>query len=721
MKKIHLLLFALLFFAGCEKDDTFPAGPGQEQKLCTLQAKDIFYDRVTLQGEYNPAGGGTAASQGFVLSPAKEEDAATEYRLPDVRTGRFELRIDGLERKTDYCVRAFVLGSSGEKVYANRILFRTDSIRIDPPGAPTGEVTVVDGKTVTVREKGSSLGDEALTAQERRSAVVKPADYGIYYWPAGEERSNAGKFSLGEPLANLKSVSDEVVYEVGGLLPDTEYNYVLYIRSGVYFNSDKWKSFSHEAESERGTFRTRALETPAVTTGPASEITPTSLTVSGVLDSDGYDPDARFGIEYGAGPSEFSGKAYAAELEEGSNAYKVFVKGLAPNTTYYYRAFVENDRAEAKGSSVESFRTDAEGRPVVAEYLLDYDFRVSRFTDRSVVLRAKLLSDGGAPLTAKGFLYGTSSDAVDRKLEIGEPVASDGMYDYFEGSLADLPQGTVYFKPYAANAHGETIYEEVCQIHTAVDGGQLYVLDLESGQTPTYKNMVYGAARLIYYELDPVRSGNTVYYLLDRNLGATTAFEERFYDQAFDPGITHPELFEAAGYYYQFDRAIPSATPDVKVVTNMSSIPWRWTQSEAMYDDPAMNLKGDVWTVDNCPEGYTMATGEDLTAIVNALEPISSRQTLPNLFRATRFGVTGWRAPANGNMTNGSLVTSEVWCADAGTPKGTGKNTGAYIMRIGAPPAGTFSIAVATSRFTGRPIRCLRKVVLEPEKEFALR
>lgn len=75
-------------------------------------------------------------------------------------------------------------------------------------------------------------------------------------------------------------------------------------------------------------------------------------------------------------------------------------------------------------------------------------------------------------------------------------------------------------------------------------------------------------------------------------------------------------------------------------MTNMSSVPWRWTQSEAMFDDPPMNLKGDEWTVDNCPEGYSMATTGDLTAIVNAIEPTPARQTLPNLFKATRFGTT---------------------------------------------------------------------------------
>lgn len=718
MKKTLYLMLAL--FSACENDDTTVVGPAQE--LSTLQTKDIFYNCATLQGAYNPAGE-QVASQGFALSAAPIEGAntGTEYLLPAVQTGRFELRVEGLERKTDYYVKAFVVKNSGRKVYGNKIVFRTDSVLIDPPGAPTGEVTVVDGKTISVCETGSTLGDEELTDEDKRSTTVKPGDYGIYYWTDAEGRKNARKFSLGEPLANLHTISDEVVYEVDNLTPDTEYHYVLYIRSAVYFNGDKWKSFSKEVEGVAGTFRTKAIERPVVTTGGVSDLTPTSLTISGVLDFNGYDPDARFGVEYGRSSTEFTDRAYAAGLEEKSKDYKVFVKGLQPDTKYYYRAFVENDAFSAAGSVVNSFTTDGEGNPVVEEYLLDYDFRVSNITVNSVVLRARLLSDGGAALTSKGFLYGTSADAIDRRLEIPGEVMSDGMYDYFEGKLTDLAEGIVYYKPFAANAHGETVYGEICQIHTAVTGGALYGLDLESGLTPSYKNMVYGDTQLLYYELDPIVSGNTVYYLLDRNLGATKACGEHFYDKAFDTGITYPLLFEAAGYYYQFDRAIPSSTPDVKVVTNMSTPPWRWTQSEAMFDDPPMNLTGDVWTVDNCPEGYTMATTEDLTAIVNALEPTQARQTLPNLFRATRFGVTGWRAPANGNMTNGSLVTSELWCADAGTPKGTGKNTGAYVMRIGAPPTGSFSIAAAASRFTGRPIRCLRKVTSDTGRTQALR
>ncbi len=712
MKKIIYISLIFALFAACEKDEVSSGGT-LKQELITLQAKNIFYNSATLQGEYNPQGD-RASSQGFALSlsPIEGDNIGTEYIIPSVESGKFELRVEGLERKKDYYVKAFIVRSSGEKVYGNNIVFTTDSIVINPPGAPEGEVTVIDGKTLSVSETGTTLGDEEMTSTDKSTATVKPGDYGIYYWTDEQGRENADKFSIGEPLANLNDITDEVVYEVEGLKPNTKYNYVLYIQTGVYYNGGKWKSFSKEVEGTSGTFQTKALETPVVTTGEASDVTPTSSTITGALDFNGFDPEARFGIEYGESSASFDGKAYAEGLEEKSVEYKVFVKDLQPNKQYYYRAFAENDDFTGYGNDIKSFTTDSEGMPVVDEYLLDYDFRVEKFTVTSVVLRAKLLSDGGSALTSKGFLYGTSATALDTRVEVGSDIQSDGTYDYFETELTALPEGIIYYKPFATNQHGEAVYGEVCQIRTAVDGGLLYVLDTERGQTPAYNNMVLSNTSLTYYELDPIVSGNTVYYMLDRNVGATMPYQESFYDKAFDTDISYPSLFEAAGYYYQFDRPIPSATPDVKVVTNMSSAPWRWTQSESMYDPP-MNLTGDVWTVNNCPEGYTMATSEDMTAIINAIEPTVARQTLPNLFKATRFGTTGWRAPANGNMTNGSLETCDLWLADAGTPKGTGKNTGAYILRIQAPPAGTFSIATASTRFTGRPIRCLRKVTSE--------
>jgi len=707
MKKIIYIALAAALFAGCKKDRVSDGGPTREM-ITTLQTRDIFYNNATLQGTYN--GAGSVSSLGFALSrkPVEGDNTGDEYLLSEIQTGTFCLRVDGLERKATYYVKAFAVTDAGEKIYGNNIVFRTDSIIINPPGPSTGAVTALDGKTVSVVQRATDLGDSNMTAADKKVATVKPADFGMYYWTDDQGRANAGKFSLGEAFSNPKTISSDATYKVNELKPGTTYNYTLFIKTGVYYYTDKWKVFSQEVESEPGTFTTMTLEAPQVATGNVVDATPTSAVLAGVLVYNGRDPEVKFGIEYRLGSEQGYTKVYASGIDNAAfQSYTVFVKGLAPSTEYFYRAFASNDSFDAQSDDVRNFYTNAAGLPVLDNYLLDYDFRVAHFTLSSVVLRGKLLSDGGSALNSKGFYYGASPQTMDTKVSVSGDLLFDGVYDYFETDLGNLPQGIIYYKPFAANAYGEAVFGQVCQISTAIDGGLLYTLDATSTKKPMYNNMVLSTTKLTYFDLDPIISDNTIYYMLDRNLGATIPYDASFYDQSFDTNNSYPQLFDAAGYYYQFDRPIPSATPDVKVITNMGDA--GWSQDATLYNPP-MNT-GATWLNNNCPAGYVMPTSADLTAIVTAIRPNKAEQTLPNLFKATRFGTTGRRAPANGNMTNnpqGQLTGSDLWVKDAGSA------ANAQVMRIETPPAGTFSIGTVP-RYTGRPVRCIRTVTIDQQ------
>jgi len=710
MKKIIYMAIAAALFAGCKKDGVSDGGPAQQKMITTLQAKDIFYNNATLQGTYD--GTGNVSSLGFALSilPVGESNEGDQYLMDKVQTGTFALRVDGLERKMTYYVKAFAINSAGEKIYGNNIIFRTDTMIINPPLPPTGTVATVDGKTVSVTERFTDLGDSGLKTDDRKVVAVRPADIGMYYWTDDQGREKAEKFSLGEAFSNPKLVNTDVIYNVGGLLPGTTYNYILFLKTGAYYNTDKWKTFSQEIMGASGTFTTMTLEDPQARTGNVVDTTPTSAMVAGVLDDNGHDPEVKFGIEYRivSGTDADYAKVYSLGIDNATlHSYSVFIKGLAPSTEYFYRAFAENDDFNTQSSDVRSFVTNAAGLPVLDSYLLDYDFRVANFTLSSVVIKGKLLSDGGSTLTSKGFYYGFSPQTVmDTKLPVSDALLFDGVYDYFQTTLNALPEGIVYYKPFAVNEHGETVLGETCQIGTAIDGGFLYQFDATIGKKPMYNNMVLSTTRLIYFELDPIISDQTIYYMLDRNLGATIPYDLSFYDQSFVN--LYPLLFNAAGYYYQFDRPIPSCTPDVQLTSNMGAAPYWWSQDATLYNPP-MNT-GDTWLNNNCPEHYVMPTSADLKAIVAAIRPAQAEQTLPNLFQATRWGTTGRRAPANGNMTNipqGQMVGSDLWVRDAGS-----NTSNAQLMRIETPPAGTFSIGTAP-RYTGRPIRCIRTATID--------
>ncbi len=720
MKRIISITLLAALFSGCQKDGEI--SPSQvTPEIATLQAKDIFYNCATLQGVYTQRSG-EVTSQGFVLSGAPIEGAnvGQEYPLGSTADGKFEMLVEGLQRYTTYYAKAFIVKGTGEKLYGNDIIFRTDSIMVNLPGKPSATIAIVDGKTITVTEVGTTLGDAGMTAAEKTVVTsVLPADYGIYYWTDEEGRANAKRYAVGEPLANLQlTATTPIAYTTTGLRPGTTYNYTVFIRSGAYYFGNKWKVLSREVESDPLTFTTSALSMPGATTMPVGEgdFTATSVVATGLFTANGNDPQARYGIEYGTSETLEDGTmVYAAKLDNPAlRSFSVFIKGLAPQTKYYYRAFAQNDEYTFNGADIMEFTTGETGMPVVDEYLIDYGFRAGAYKTTSVVLRAKLLSDGGSRLSAKGFYWGTAPGATNTKVNASGEIKTDGTYDYFEVVLT-VPQGIVYFRPFAANTHGESVYGHELQISTAIDGGLLWSLDVNKGLTPTYRNMVQLGAKVTYFELDPIVSGNTVYYILDRNLGATMPYGEDFYDKSFNDWEKYPNLFNAVGYYYQFDRPIPSATPDMQVITNMSAVPYRWTNSKDLFSSPAMNLTGTSWEQPVCPEGYIIPTIEDFTAIVNAVQPVAANQTIPGLFQATRFGVTGWRAPANGNMvTNASPVTCDFWVRETKTTGTTEtEHATVAIMRIAAPPVGKYSATTkATTRYTGRPVRCIRKVTI---------
>ena len=718
MKKIIYLFFAAAFLAGCSDDKT--DSPGFSPEIMTLQARDIFYDRVTFQGQYNGRSE-DVASYGFAVSdaPLKGGGEDLEYTCEGPVSGVFRYKMDGMERNTDYYVRAFVTKSSGQKLYGDLIVCRTSDVVVDLPSEPTSVVEVVDSWNIIVTETVSSLGDEKMTASDKKIAVVKPADFGIYFWTEEQGRANASKYSLGEDFASVMNIADDVILKIDGFKPGTTYSYCPFVQAYTSYYTDTWKAYTSEVEGAEGTFTMPGISSPEVQTSGYSEVTPTSAIISGILTFGGGDPDVRFGVEYGTSEGDFGNKVYAAGFEdEDTRSFSVFVKGLSAGTTYYFRAFAENELATVPGQA-SSFTTDVPGNPVVSEYLVDYETRAARFTPTSVVLRAKLLSDGGSPLTGKGFKWGLSRESLENTANVDGEILSDGVYNYFELELTSIPEGIVYYKPFASNSQGNSELDQVLQVRTAVSGGNSYTFDPAKNLIPTYANMVVAeGTELTYFELDPivVTSGNPAvtkaYYLLDRNLGATVAYGADFYDKSFADAANYPKLFDAAGYYYQWDRAIPSATPDMNVTSNINGSPYNWSNKEGYFTNPPMNLTTE-WGSKVCPEGYDLPTMAQITEMVAAVEPAAINQTMPRLFKAMRFGTTGMRNGTNGNLTT-APGGSQIWLKD-GPDTSPGSLTGTQIpsMVIGEAPAGAFSTPYSGQRYVGRPVRCVRVVIIE--------
>lgn len=721
MKKIIYLFAVIAILIACTKDHV-DAG-SSKRELTTLQTYNIFYDRATLQGECNITDA-TITEQGFELStsPIDNNNPGTKYTVTTPTNGKFALVVNELEKNTRYYLRAYVSKNNGQTLIGNNIAFSTESVVIDPPSAPLGHPSVIDAKTVEIMGEIESMGTGKLTEEDAKRVEVKLANVGIYYWRSDDPhgRDNAHKFIVEEEEANLLSTTSDIVFKVTDLSPATTYKYILYIKTGAYFYGDKWVSYSEEVESEsEGEFTTDDLEAPQVTTIGCEDVTPTSVVAKGKLISNGGDPDTEFGIEYRKeGEASFSNIAVANGLSDsGDNMFSVFIKGLSANTKYHCRAFAKNEKDRVIDNTEYSFTTDQSGKPYVDSYPnFNYDYRVANFTSTSVVIRAKLLSDGGTTLTSKGFYWGKTPEEVDSKtftVDV-ETIKTDGVYDYFEATL-EVPEGVVYYKPFAINSSGETIFNTMLQVSTAIGGGNswVYMYDISTSAGAEKDKYMYNrmsldfpnCVPLTYYELDPIVKGDKTYYLLDRNLNALNPYKPEDIGTsvvASTAGAGTP-IRNSIGAYYQWGYEIPSVTAELPLKNNLTD--WGYKAAPAM-------LNMTSWPVNPCPKGYDLPTKEDFDNMIDVARGSNPNGNLSVVYDKMRLGPTAYANNTGGVQTNKDQ--NLTWNSDATHwIKEASSGTASSVYRISRT---TGTGATVTYQDTAFPrincvaVRCVRVV-----------
>jgi hypothetical protein len=95
------------------------------------------------------------------------------------------------------------------------------------------------------------------------------------------------------------------------------------------------------------------------------------------------------------------------------------------------------------------------------------NLNVTNITNTSATLGATVASDGGAPITARGFYYGTSSNTTSNQTTV------TGTTGAMSANISGLSLGTLYYyRAYATNSNGTTYStEDTFSIQINVGGG----------------------------------------------------------------------------------------------------------------------------------------------------------------------------------------------------------------------------------------------------------
>jgi uncharacterized protein (TIGR02145 family) len=391
---------------------------------------------ASFSGNILSDGGSPVLAKGIIWSTSPNPTVALSTKTNDgPGIGPFTSNITGLSPGTTYYVRFYVTNSSGS-TYGTEINFTTG----------TGSLATI----------GSTVGIGSITATSATSGGNISSDGGY----PGTLRGVVWATSANPTVPSSSSTSDGTgtgtfTSNITGLSATTLY----YVRS--YATNPAGTTYGSEIS-----FTTLVGSSPSISsTSAIGSITTTSASSGGNISSDGgYAITAR-GVVWGTTSSPTVPSASSTSNGTGTGSFTSNITGLSAGTLYYVRSYATNSAGTTYGAEI-SFTTSA-----ISLATLNATVAASSITASTAVSGGNITADGGSPITARGVVWGTTSDptvSLSTKTSNGTGTGS------FTSNITGLSAGTLYYvRSYATNSSG-TSYG--AQISFTTSAGSLATL-----------------------------------------------------------------------------------------------------------------------------------------------------------------------------------------------------------------------------------------------------
>ncbi len=388
--------------------------------VSTNAATDIYSASATLNGNVTNHGGTTSTIRGFLYGTSA--DNLADSVTSGTGSGAYSKSIAGLAPSTTYYFKAFASNSAGT-VYGEVKQLATKAAV--PPTVQTNAATAITATSATFGGNVTAAGNDPVTVR------------GFVWGTSSSNLSNNVEVGSG---------TGSFTKEITGLTHSTTYYYKAYATNAAGTSYGQVKSFA-----------TTTITAPAVQTNAASSISMTGATLNGNVTADGGATVTACGFVYGTSASNLSQNVQSGS---GTGSFTKALTGLSHSTTYYYKAYATNAIGTNYGE-VKQFTTSSPSMPTVQTNA------ASSITMTGATLNGNVTADGGATVTARGFVYGTSASDLSQNVQSGSGTGS------FTKALIGLTPSTIYYyKAYATNSAG-TAYGEVKQFTTTAVTGTL--------------------------------------------------------------------------------------------------------------------------------------------------------------------------------------------------------------------------------------------------------
>ena len=303
------------------REFTTPVG---EVELTTNSVSAIIHNEATGGGHVTNLSGNTLTERGICWGVEPNPNLGGSYKAADGNGNDWTVRMTGLTEKTTYHVRAYVRTAAGNTYFGNDVLFTTThEIRL--PQASGTSVSAVGVSNATLRATLTNDGDGTIS------------DVGFCYATHPNPSTADQKVSCGVASQSFSKVID-------GLNEGTTY-YVC-----AYAVNERGTGYG-----EQTTFTTLAQTVPTLSSVTISGKSFRSATFAASVTSLGNGTLKRAGFCYATSPNPtLSNHLINCGTE---TTLRGQTSALTASTTYYVRAFAENEKGVAYSEQV-SFTTD---------------------------------------------------------------------------------------------------------------------------------------------------------------------------------------------------------------------------------------------------------------------------------------------------------------------------------------------------------------------------
>jgi len=389
----------------------FPTAP----ILNTVDLTQITGSSAMSGGVITSDGGAPVTLKGLCWNTSTNPITSNSYTTNGLGTDPFTATLSGLLPNTLYYVRAYAVNKIGT-AYGIEKTFQTNGV---PTLTATAAVTNIVATTAT---SGGTITDDGRTRILSRGICW--STFSNPTIAVGTKTVDTTAISLGSFLANIK-----------GLTPGTSY----YIRS--YATNAVGTGYGSQVM-----FTTLAVMLPSLTTIHPFNVDTIKATGGGNIFDNGGMPVTVRGICWSTTSSPSPTTALGTKIDNatgGDSIYTNTIAGLLPGTKYYVRAYAINTKGTGYGN-LDSLTTHAV-RPTVSNVV------ISHITQSASTDSASVVTDGGAPVTARGLCWNTTGapTVADYTIPKGAGLGS------FTDSLTSLVEGpTYYVRAYATNSAG---------------------------------------------------------------------------------------------------------------------------------------------------------------------------------------------------------------------------------------------------------------------------